>query len=377
MLNKHLHIICLDIPYPVDYGGVFDLFYKLVALKKEGVNIILHCFYKERRQAKILENYCTEIYYYKRSTNWLKHLSPLPYIVSSRQNNELISKLKKDNYPILMEGIHCTYPALITTIEKRRFFVRLHNTEFIYYGNLASNAVSPFKKLFYKTEAGKLKQYEQKLIKKVQQYFAVSKSDELFYRKAFNATNINFLSLFMPEWAVKNNIGTSDYCLYNGNLSVEENERAAVNLIQVFKTLPYKLIIAGKSPSNKLKHVVKVSPRATLVENPSEEKMHQLITNAQVNILFSYNSTGIKLKLLNTLFNGRHCITNNAGVEGSGLTELCHVLKDETNLQNILPTLMKQEITQEELQKRKVVLHGLFNNEQNAKILIDTIWGNT
>ena len=23
-MNKHLHIVCLDVPYPVDYGGVFE-----------------------------------------------------------------------------------------------------------------------------------------------------------------------------------------------------------------------------------------------------------------------------------------------------------------------------------------------------------------
>jgi hypothetical protein len=47
-LDKHLHIVCLDIPYPADYGGVVDLFYKIKSLHQLGVKIHLHCFTKDR-----------------------------------------------------------------------------------------------------------------------------------------------------------------------------------------------------------------------------------------------------------------------------------------------------------------------------------------
>ena len=35
--DKILNIISLDIPYPPDYGGAADIFYKLIALKKLGI----------------------------------------------------------------------------------------------------------------------------------------------------------------------------------------------------------------------------------------------------------------------------------------------------------------------------------------------------
>ena len=50
LAEKHLHIVCLDVPYPVDYGGVFDLFYKIKALSEAGVKIHLHCFEYGRGQ---------------------------------------------------------------------------------------------------------------------------------------------------------------------------------------------------------------------------------------------------------------------------------------------------------------------------------------
>ena len=43
-MNKHLHIVSFDVPYPPDYGGAIDVYYKLKALHEEGIKIYLHCF---------------------------------------------------------------------------------------------------------------------------------------------------------------------------------------------------------------------------------------------------------------------------------------------------------------------------------------------
>ena len=99
-MEKHLHIICLNVPYPVDYGGVFDLFYKLPAMQAAGVNIHLHCFDYGRGQQPALEKYCQKVYYYKRQNPILAILSKYPYIVASRKNKQLSFNLLKDDYPI-------------------------------------------------------------------------------------------------------------------------------------------------------------------------------------------------------------------------------------------------------------------------------------
>ena len=44
MPDKHLHIISFDIPYPPNYGGVIDVYYKIRTLHKLGIKIHLHCF---------------------------------------------------------------------------------------------------------------------------------------------------------------------------------------------------------------------------------------------------------------------------------------------------------------------------------------------
>ncbi len=144
--------------------------------------------------------------------------------------------------------------------------------------------------------------------------------------------------------------------------------------IKAFKALPYKLIIAGRNPSDQLKKLVSSGANTVLVENPSEKEMQHLVEHAQVNILLSYNSTGIKLKLLNALYNGRHCVTNEAGVKGTGLEKLCHIIHDESFLKQELPALMKLELTAEEINERQCILYSMFNNELNAKNMISAIY---
>ncbi|MBK7589454.1 MAG: hypothetical protein IPI22_14555 [Bacteroidetes bacterium] len=62
MSNK-LHIISLDIPYPPDYGGMIDVFYKLKALSSLGLEITLHCFeYGSRTPNAVLNQYCKKLF---------------------------------------------------------------------------------------------------------------------------------------------------------------------------------------------------------------------------------------------------------------------------------------------------------------------------
>jgi hypothetical protein len=107
MVDRKLHIVCHDVPYPPDYGGVFDLFYKIRTLHEEGIKIHLHCFTSGRVEQPILKTLCEEVYYYPRRTGHKGFSHQLPYIVCSRSNPELLERLLQDEYPILLEGVHC------------------------------------------------------------------------------------------------------------------------------------------------------------------------------------------------------------------------------------------------------------------------------
>ncbi|MGB4283887.1 MAG: hypothetical protein WBJ48_04150, partial [Bacteroidales bacterium] len=55
--NKTLHLISFDMPYPPNYGGIIDVFYKIRALHRVGVNIILHVFDHGKASSDELKEY--------------------------------------------------------------------------------------------------------------------------------------------------------------------------------------------------------------------------------------------------------------------------------------------------------------------------------
>ncbi|HTE09900.1 MAG TPA: glycosyltransferase [Chitinophagaceae bacterium] len=374
MIKKHLHIVCHDVPYPLDYGGVFDLFCKLKALKDAGVSIYLHCFEYGRGRQPELNRYCEEVYYYHRNEGHKGFSVKFPYIVCSRCNNELMENLLKDNYPILLEGIHCTY---LTNNEKflhRKIIIRLHNIEYAYYYQLYRHSGSFFKKLYYYNESRLLKKYEKRLARRFP-IIAVAKKDALIYRQKFHANNITQIPVFVPWNEIKCLEGMGTYCVYHGNLSVEENEKAAIWLIEkVFNDLKVPFVIAGKNPSSRLQKLTDQKENICLLANPAEDEMRDLISKAQINVLPSFNETGIKLKLINALFNGRHCVVNEAAVEDTGLESACHTGTTADAIKQIVIQLYHQPFAPEEKMLRQKILCSTYNNKLNAEKIIALIW---
>jgi glycosyltransferase involved in cell wall biosynthesis len=374
MINKHLHIVTLDIPWPVNYGGVVDLFYKLKTLHQQGIQIHLHCFYKDERQQTELNKYCIEVNYYKRNTGFKNFFLSIPYIVNSRNSQLLLQNLNKDDYPILLEGIHCTYHLSKNNLPNRKIFVRLHNVEFEYYKHLAKNETNIFKRWYFLHESKLLKKYEKAIASKAT-FIAVSQYDVELYQKEFKAKQISFLPVFIEHEKVVSTAGKGSYCLYHGNLSVNENIKAVNWLLKnVFNDLEIPFVVAGKNPSKQLIKRVHSNQHNCIIENPSDKDLQDLIDKAQINILPSFNATGVKLKLINALFVGKHCITNQAGVDGSGLQNLCHIANTAQEVKSKITELFTQLIAQKEIDDREITLQHLYNNEENGKKLISMIF---
>jgi hypothetical protein len=370
--EKHLHIVTHDVPYPADFGGVVDIFYKIKWLHTVGVKIHLHCFVNKRPAQIELNKYCETVTYYKRK-GFLSFSLITAYIVSSRSSKALLQNLQKDNYPVLFEGVHSTYHVSKNAFENRKIFLRLFNVEHVYYEHLAKNENHFFKKLYFNYEARLLKKYESKIANKAH-IFTLSTNDTNIYQQLFNAKSISFLPAFLPYDYLKSEIGKGTYCLYHANLSINENENAALWLIEnVFNILTIPLIIAGRQPSEKLKLVAKNYNHISIVESPTDDNMQLLIVNAQINILPSFNNTGVKLKLLNALYNGRHCLANLAGVDGSDLNELCNIAETAAEFQKEIVFLFKQPFAETAMQRRSTALKKIYNNEANALFIRDAI----
>lgn len=336
------------------------------------MKIHLHCFDYGRGVQPELEKYCASVQYYKRQGYRL--FSTRPHIVDSRHNEELFQNLLKDDHPILMEGIHCTALLGDPRFADRACFVRLHNVEFRYYADLQKSATSPLKKAYYGRESRLLKKYEQHIAGKAT-FLAVTEKDAALYHAIFNCENASYIPLFLPPWKVNIQTGMGGYCLYQGDLSIDANIRVVEWLVKkVFADTDVSLKIAGKKPSRSLQRICSGYKNISLIAGPSQSTMQNLIAKAHINIVPSFSDTGIKLKLINALFNGRHCIANENTVAGTGLAHLCHVANTADHLKDLASQLYYQPFREDEVQARRTVLEHHFDNEANARKLVGLIW---
>ncbi|MDD3631085.1 MAG: glycosyltransferase family 1 protein [Bacteroidales bacterium] len=371
-MNKELNIITLDIPFPPNYGGAIDEFYKIKNLHDLGINIYLHAFkYGERKSSKELEQYCKEVHYYERKRHLHDFFNKIPFIVKTRDHDLLLNNLLKNNAPILFEGIHTTYFLSDPALRGRLKIIRAHNIEQDYYKFLAKFEKKLLKKIYFFIESIKLKSYESNAIKHADAIAAISIGD-MKRIKIWNE-NVEVISSFHPFDNVESMIGKGKYALFHGNLDITENKIAAIFLAnKIFNDINIPLIIAGKCKNEKniKKHLVQNS-NIQLIINISDEKMNNLIRNAQLNVLYTTQSTGLKLKLIYSIFQGRFILVNNLMVENTDLAPLCEIANDEKDMKKKIVSLFDNNFTDEMIEQRKKILNDLgYMNEQNVKKLL-------
>tara|TARA_B110000459_G_scaffold175614_1_gene199090 strand:+ start:1224 stop:2342 length:1119 start_codon:yes stop_codon:yes gene_type:complete len=372
LINK-LHIIAFTIPYPANYGGVIDVFYKLKALHQKGVKITLHCFQYDRKPAEELEPFCDKVYYYPRKMVGMHMLGFHPFIVSSRKSELLVERLLKDTAPILFEGLHTCFSINDSRLKDRKKIVRSHNIEHDYYSALASIEKKTVKRLYFNTEAKKLKRFETIAYQNANLVLGISQKDTDYLQSKYG--NAQLVSAFHQFNEVVVPEKTMDFAFYHGNLSVGENNEAALYLVnEVFTGSEFHLKIAGNQPSAALKKACAENANIDLYENFTSTEINEMLSSARVNVLPTFQSTGIKLKLLAALFSGGHCLVNSPMVIGTSLEELVTIADTTETMKSALKELLKQEFPAENISFRKEKLVR-FQNKFTADCLIKVIEG--
>ena len=370
-MNK-LAVVSFENPFPPDYGGSMDIYYLLASLYKLGVEIELHFFSKHHEKTSPeLNEICSEVHYYPRKMHLWNVFSSTPFVVKSRKNTQLVKSLLNINKPILLEGLHCSDILNYREQFDGNISLRTHNIEHKYYHNLYLSESNIFKKAYYYIEKRRLDKYES-ILSKADSLYSIS-LDEKQYFENINPSTI-WIPAFHPNEKVSAIPGRGDYCLFHANLSVSENAGAATWLIEkVFCKTEHLLIIAGKQPSPKLIQLISRQNNVELIEDPSENEMTSLVKKAHINVLRVDRPSGIKLKLLNSLFQGRHCIANSAMIEGTELNGLVHVVNSEKDYIDKVNELFKKEFSESEVKFREKLLSVNFSNRSNAQKIINDL----
>ena len=367
-----INIVSFDIPYPPDYGGVIDIYYKIKALNNVGIKIYLHCFHYGRKRSFRLESICSSINYYRRYRNPLHYFSKQPFIVRTRTSKQLINNLLKNDSPILFEGLHSCFYLTDPRLKNRKKIVRTHNVEHKYYYNIAQVEQNWFKKKYFISENRKLRKFEKK-IGYAEIIAPISESDTIYFSSMYSG--VVHVPIFHGNETVNIKAGKGDYALYHGNLSVPENENAALYLVhKIFNDINVKLIIAGRNPSTRLLNSVNKNSNVTIETNIQWADLLNLINNAQINILPTSQNTGMKLKLINALYNGRHCIVNSKMITDKILEECCIVADSAEEMKKAVLENANREMNKNNIVRRTKILENNYSNKTNADNLISIVY---
>lgn len=368
MKDKCLHIIAFDVPFPPDYGGAMDVFYRIKALHELGVKIILHCYEYGRGRPAELKDLVEEIHYYKRRKKMSDWLNPLPFIVKSRSSQALLRSLLKDDHPILFEGLHSTYFLSDPRLKSRIKLVRTHNIEHEYYKDL-SETKRGVNRIYFSSEALKLNRYES-VLEDANYILAIKESD----RKHFLQYNpqVYVLPPSLPSISEIAFRKTEEFCLFHGNLSVPENTEGASWLINhVFRplNLAHKFVVAGKNPDKALEKLC-VQNGITLVASPEEGELSELIEHARIHVFYSDQPSGVKLKLMRALQTSGHVIVNPKMVEGTDLSKICTLATTSTEFQNLIREKLATELRESDYAERQLFIQDNLNTLDNCREII-------
>jgi len=367
----YLHVISFDVPHPPTYGGAIEVYYKVQALAEQGVRIYLHCFDYGRGPSEALADLCEAVYYYPRKSIFRSLPVQYPHIVKSRASEALLERLLLDDIPILFEGLHTTWFLAHPEFERRVKAVRLHNIEWEYYYQLAQRETRYARKQYLLAESRLLKEWEEILVH-ADHLLAISPKDTAYYQETY--PNTRYLPAFHGHSRLATRSGRGDYCLYHGNLDVAENHEAAMFLVEeVFAALPLPLIVAGANPKAELIRAINKLDHVLLRPNPGEAEMTDLLRHAHVHVLPTFQHTGIKLKLLNSLYTGRFVVTNPPMIHRTGLEFCVETAHSPEEFHEVLERLFAAPFTEADMARRKVCLGETFDPAANARRLIELL----
>lgn len=370
MLTKQLNVVSFDVPFPPKYGGIIDVFYKLKELHNLGIEIYLHTFNSGMESQIELHKYCKKVYYYKRNLDIKNVFSQLPYIVKTRESKELTENLSVNNYPILFEGLHTTFPLLRTNFKKRKIIVRAHNIEHHYYNGLFKSESNLLKKLYFKIEAFKLKNY-QSVLKKADFILSISPSEQSYFSTLFPEKSV-YLPVFHGNYNINSKLGKGKYAVFNGDVRVADNIKACTFLISIFSKIDFPLIISSSFKNKYLLNKIKPYKNISFINCSNKNEIEDLLCNAHINLLPTFQNTGIKLKLINALFNSRFCIANNTMVLNTGLENVCLLANTKKEFASKINKVIQQDFTEDFINDRIKIL-STFNNNTSAIKLANLI----
>lgn len=319
--NKRKLVIMLSrFPFPLDKGDKLRAYYQIIEFSKD-FEITLICTTDKKilkSEIEKIKPYCKEIHIIKLSyvsiffNLTLNLFNNKPFQVGyfySNKNNHYIKSILKEIKP---DHIFC---QLIRVAE---YVKNYHNCpKTIDYMDALSKGIERridnarlFKKILFKSEHKRLRNYEQKIFEYFEHHLIISEQDRSYIMHP------DYLKIkCIPNGVGKHFFDSIDVkpdhdLVFIGNLSYPPNISAVIYIVKEILPLLDKdtrLIISGASPHYSLEKLIKNNPNITLTGWVDDIRTSYL--RGKLFIAPMFIGTGLQNKLIESMALGVPCIT--------------------------------------------------------------------
>lgn len=367
--NRSLHFICMDVPFPPNYGGIIDVFFKLKAFHQLGVKIYLHVYGFDKNGIENLDQFAEEIYFYPIKKNPFYFLSQLPFSVRSRDGQAILKNIQKHKAPIFFESLKTTHFLALDQLKDYPKYLRLHNIEQNYFEGLAASETRFYKQKMFEIEAKKYIKYESILLQ-MDEIFTLSNAEQNYtlenYNKGF------FVPVFHGNDTFPKLESFGKYVLYHGDLRASDNCKVVEFLIEAFRESEYNLVIASGIKEDWVNSKIAAYQNIRFVKLKDFKHLLTLFSEAHINISWSFQESGTKLKVVNALFNSRFSIINKNVIDDELISSLCYEANTSSELLQVVDQLMQTPFVLQENQK--YVLENRLSDLKNATLILSQIF---
>lgn len=344
-MSKKILLICFDTPYPDNYGGVVDIERKFKFFHNNGFKIDLICSSFDLERTRnfediIAHNHDIIDHYHIENIDVsfrkiLLLFSLKPFSIRVREINfHKINFIQNHEYDlVLVEHLKSTHKIKSLRIilqNSSKFWLRMHNDEAEYYGNLMKVEPNILKKIFFLTECFKYKYYQRKILNNNVfdgfLYISSRDKDRLQNTSVLTDQKHILLPIYQEKITKKTrNLSRKIDFLYVGNLDLNDNFDALKQMILFLKHHGLentKINIVGKCTGIKREQEIKTLFSDFLNIkfdfNVDNKTLDHAYADSKFFLNFSSNKSGVKTKLIDAINRMVPVISDDNGVIGSG-----------------------------------------------------------
>jgi hypothetical protein len=284
------------------YGGILEVQGQIENALKYDLQVIVYAWSKKGLyNANPIQIPGVQFHTFARKKIKIYLTKRIPYIISSRRSKVAEHKSAVQRGMVLINGPHCS-----GIYHPKNAILRLHNPESIYYKSLAVRS-NGMRSLYLRWESRRLREWEKKLAKEWNgEVWSLTSTDSDYWNQMSPLSKSKVVG---PMKTFIFNIPQSKpnkkILLVPGKFSVIENENAALISLN---SQDWEIIWAGHGASSNLK--IKGASRVKYIDSPNDEYISKLFSDAQAVLVHADHKLGIKIKLIQALYQARFIIAH-------------------------------------------------------------------